>query len=255
LAETDGAAAAALAAHEAREELEPLLARSGLPSLPGGFLDRVERFVALLLDANARLNLTRVVEPEPIARLHLLDALAALPVLDAAAPKTAVDLGSGGGMPGIPLALARPDVQWTLVDSVGKKADALRGFVATLGLTNVVVIAERAEILGRSADHRERYDLVAARACAALPVLAELALPLLGIGGALLAWKGPLDEGSDELLRGRDAAAELGGGPLRLIPTGVAALGDHTFVVAPKDGPTPARYPRRPGEPGRRPLS
>jgi 16S rRNA (guanine527-N7)-methyltransferase len=116
------------------------------------------------------------------------------------------------------------------------------------------VVAERAETLGRSADHRAHYDLVAARACAPLPVLTELALPLLRTGGALLAWKGPLDESSEEIGRGRAAAGQLGGGPLHVLPTGVPALGDHTFVLVPKAGPTPARYPRRPGEPSRRPL-
>jgi 16S rRNA (guanine527-N7)-methyltransferase len=251
LAQTDGAAAAG---REARRHLEPLLSQADLPALPADFLDRIERYVALLLEANTRLNLTRVVEPEAVARLHLLDALAALPMLDALGPNAALDLGSGGGVPGIPLALARPDVQWTLVDSVGKKAGALRGIVQSLGLDNVAVIAERAEVLGRSPSHRERYDLLAARACAALPVLVELALPLLRVGGELLAWKGPLDGASHEVQRGRAALEQLGGGTLRLVPAGMEVLGDHTFVVVPKDRPTPVRYPRRPGEPNRRPL-
>jgi 16S rRNA (guanine527-N7)-methyltransferase len=250
LARTDGAAAAARAA---RLQLEELLPGLGL-SLPDDFLGRAERFVELLLAANARLNLTRVVEPAAVARLHLLDALAALPLLDALAPNMAMDLGSGGGVPGIPLALARSDIHWTLVDSVAKKADALRRFAESLGLGNIEVIAERAETLGRSPAHRAGYDLVAARACAGLPVLAELALPLLRTGGALLAWKGRLDDDSEEVRGGRAAAAQLGGGSPRLLPTGLAALGDHTFVMVPKEGPTPARYPRRPGEPRRRPL-
>jgi 16S rRNA (guanine527-N7)-methyltransferase len=249
LAQTDGGPAARVA----RQALEELVSGVSL-SLPDDFLDRAQQFVELLLAANQRLNLTRVVEPAALARLHLLDALAALPLLDAQAPRTAVDLGSGGGVPGIPLALARPHIEWTLVDSVAKKADALRSFAAALGVRNVVVVAERAETLGRSPAHREHYDVVAARACAALPVLAELALPLLRVGGSLLAWKGPLDETSDELRRGRAAAAQVGGGTPRLLPTGVPVLGDHTFVLVPKAAATPARYPRRPGEPARRPL-
>lgn len=252
MAQTDDAAAAA---RQARQHLERLLSQSGLPALPADFLDRIEHYVALLLDANSRLNLTRVVEPEAVARLHVLDALAAVPILDALAPTAALDLGSGGGVPGIPLALARPDIAWILVDSVGKKAQALRGFAESLGLRNVTVIAERAEVLGRSPAHREHYDLVAARACAALPVLVELALPLARTGGALLAWKGPLDDASEELRGGNAAAAQLGGGPIRAVPAGQAALGDHTFAIVPKDRPTPARYPRRPGQPSRRPLS
>jgi 16S rRNA (guanine527-N7)-methyltransferase len=252
LSQTDGAA---VAAHAARLKLESLLTSSRLDArLPAGFLDRCERYVALLLDANARLNLTRVTQPAEVARLHLLDALAALPLIDAWGVRSAVDLGSGGGVPGIPLALARPDVRWLLVDSVGKKAEALRSFAAELGLVNVEVAAARAEDLGRDPEHRERHDLVAARACAALPVLAELALPLLRVGGTLLAWKGPLTAGSDEFVRGAAAAALLGGGE-PIIHASLAPLGDHILVEVPKVGPTPDRYPRRPGEPGRRPLA
>ncbi len=244
------------AARAARAALESLLA--DVPSLtaglPAAFLDGIERYVGLLLDANERVNLTRVTEPDEVARLHLLDALAALPLLDAAAPRRAVDLGSGGGVPAIPLALARADVEWVMVDSVGKKASVLREFVARLGLANATVLSERAEALGRDPRHRERHDVVTARACASLPVLVELALPLVAVGGRLLAWKGPLVDGDDEVRRGRAAIGQLGGGRLRIEPAGADALGGHTFVTVPKDRPTPPRFPRRPGEPSRRPL-
>ena len=239
-------------ARAARLELERLLA-AGPPSLPPGFADGVERYVALLLDANRRLNLTRVVEPDAVARLHLLDALSALPLLDAM-PRVdrCLDLGSGGGVPGIVLALARPQQRWLLVDSVRKKADALRAFVEALGIGNVEVVAERAEVLGRDPSHRESHDVVAARACAPLPVLAEYALPLLAVGGTLVAWKGPITD--DELRAGSAAASACGGGAPSVHPSGFAELGDHRLVVIAKESPTPERYPRRPGEPGRRPL-
>jgi 16S rRNA (guanine527-N7)-methyltransferase len=242
------------AAAAARRELERLLetdAPALRATLPPGFADAIEFYVHLLLDANARLNLTRLVEPEPVARLHLLDALSALPLLDDLAPARALDLGSGGGVPGIVLALARPGVAWTLVDSARKKADALRGFVAALGLPNVTVVAERAEILGRDPAHRARYDLVAARACAALPVLAEYTLPLMRIGGTGVAWKGRLDDA--ELSGGRAAAGHLGG-ELEVQGTGIAVLGDHRFVLIRKVAATPDRYPRRPGQPSRHQL-
>jgi 16S rRNA (guanine527-N7)-methyltransferase len=253
LSQTDGATSAARAA---RAELEALLADapSLAASLPSGYLDRAERFVALLLEANQRLNLTRVVSPADVARLHLLDALAALPLLDAAVPGPAVDLGSGGGVPALPLALARPDRDWTLVDSVAKKAAVLREMAAALGLGRVTVLAERAETLGQDRRHRERFAVATARALAPLPVLAELALPLVQVGGALLAWKGPVGEEADEVRRGRTAAAQLGGGRLELVDPGLPALGGHRFVVVRKERPTPARFPRRPGEPARRPL-
>jgi 16S rRNA (guanine527-N7)-methyltransferase len=245
----------ARAAHLARVELERLLETDApelRATLPPGFADAAEAYVALLLEANGRTNLTRIVEPIEVARLHLLDSLSALPLLDGLRPGRALDLGSGGGVPGIVLALARPDVAWTLVDSVQRKAGAMRGFVDALDLENVTVIAERAESLGRNPDHRERYDVVTARACAALPVLAELALPLIHRGGALLGWKGPLSE--EELRAGEAAATLLGGGAPEVRPTGLAALGDHRFVLLRKVEPTLARYPRRPGEPARRPL-
>jgi len=239
-----------------RAALERLLADA--PSiagrLPVGFAGAAQRFVALLLEANRRTNLTRVTEPEAVARLHLLDALAALPLLDAWAPGELVDLGSGGGLPAIPLALARPAMHWTLVDSIGKKAALLRDFVEALGMPNVTVLAERAEALGQDPRRRERYGAVTARACAPLPVLAELALPLLAPGGSLLAWKGPLTEADDEVRRGRVAAGQLGGAGLEILGTGLPALGGHRFVVVRKERPTPPRFPRRPGEPGRRPL-
>lgn len=247
---TDGAAAAA------RAELERLLdevptVRGGLPA---GFADAAETYVRLLLAANEVTNLTRLVEPADVARLHLLDALAALPLLDEAGATRVVDLGSGGGVPAIPLAIARPEVEWVMVDSVRKKAAILEQFVAELGLRNTRVLAERAEAIGHDPPHRERYDVATARACAALPVLVELALPLVRVGGALLAWKGPLSSADDEMRRGRAAAGQLGAGRLTVRGTGLAALGDHTLVLVPKVEATPVRFPRRAGEPGRRPL-
>lgn len=243
-------------AAETRRALEDLLA--DLPdiagSLPPRFMDRAQRFVGLLLAANRRVNLTRVTAPGAIARLHLLDSLAALPQVDALAPSDAIDLGSGGGLPALPLAMARPEMRWTLVDSVGKKTTILAELAAELDLRNVSVIADRVEALGHSAEHRERYPLVTARACAALPVLAELALPLLAIRGWLLAWKGPLTEADEEVRRGQNAASQLGGGRVEIVDPGAPALGGHRFVIVPKERATEARFPRRPGEPGRRPL-
>jgi 16S rRNA (guanine527-N7)-methyltransferase len=237
-------------ARAARAELELLLAdRPG--ALPPGLGDALERYVALLLEANVRLNLTRVIEPAAVARLHLLDALAALPLIDRLQSRRALDLGSGGGVPGIVLALARPDVRWTLVDAAGRKADALRSMAAELRLGNVEVAAERAELLGRG-PARESFNLVTARACAALPVLVEYALPLLAVGGTLVAWKGRIS--ADELAAGAAASALLGGGVPEIRPSGEEALGEHRFVVVAKVGATPDRYPRRPGQPSRRPL-
>jgi len=239
-------------ARAARMELERILGNRPIP-LPPGFAEAVERFVALLLAANRRINLTRVTEPAAVARLHLLDALSALPLINGLEHGgRGLDLGSGGGVPGLVLALARPEQPWVLVDSVRKKADVLRDFVATLGIDNVEVISERAEVLGHDPAHRESQALVTARACATLPVLAEYALPLLSVGGTLVAWKGPIS--ADELHAGKAAAAACGGGAPSVLPSGFDELGEHRLVVIAKGKPTPHRYPRRPGEPGRHPL-
>ena len=244
------------AAAQARAALEELLA--AIPAiagtLPRGVLDYAQRFVARLLAANRRVNLTRVTEPAEIARLHLLDSLAALPLIDGVMGSEAVDIGSGGGLPGLPLAMARPETRWTLVDSVGKKAAILEEFVEALGLRNVAVLSDRAEALGQAREHRERYAVATARACAALPVLAELALPLVAPGGLLIAWKGPLSDADDEVRRARVAIGQLGGGRLSIVDPGLPVLGGHRLLTVPKERATAARFPRRPGEPGRRPL-
>ena len=243
-------------ARAARDILEADL--SSLPEIAAqlgdGALDRMEAYVELLLAANERLNLTRLTHPDEVARGHLLDALAALPQLGDVQPALAIDLGSGGGVPAFPLAIARPDLSWLLVESVGKKAQALAGFAEALALANVSVVAERAELIGRDPHYRERGGLVTARAVASLPVLAELALPLLAQGGLLLAWKGPLSPADEELQRGATAAALLGGARPQLIQAGPPQLGGHSFVRLTKQGTTPSRYPRRPGEPARCPL-
>ena len=240
----------------ARETLESdLETLSDLASrLSDPMLDRLEAYVGLLLEANQRLNLTRVTEPVAVARRHLLDALVALPALDNVKPLRAVDIGSGGGVPAIPIAIARPDLSWVLVESVRKKARALAEFVGELGLPFVEVIADRAEVLGRDPRHRERAGLVTARAVAALPVLAELAMPLLAPGGLMLAWKGPLTAKDDELQRGARALTGLGGGPPEILPAGAPQLGEHTLVRSRKQRRTASRFPRRPGEAARRPL-
>ena len=245
---------AAMAARAARQELERLLdgeAPALREMLGPGATEKLEHYVQLLLRANARTNLTRVIEPHAVARLHLLDALSALPLLAETNPRRALDLGSGGGVPGIVLAIATPHVRWTLVDSIGKKVHALAQFVEALGLMNVEARAARAEDLGRGPE-RATFDLVTARACSSMPVVLEYAMPLLAVRGRLIAWKAA--PSAAELTAGREAAEVLGAAEPHVRPTDLAALGDHVLVVADKRRPTPDRYPRRPGEPARRPL-
>jgi 16S rRNA (guanine527-N7)-methyltransferase len=243
-------------------------------------LSLMARFVALLLERNQRLNLTRIVEPAEVERRHLLDSLTcALPVLDrlprapGGAPGASkppqplpaplaeegsivrcIDVGSGGGMPGIPLAIAFPGLQMTLLESVGKKAAFLREAVAGLSLTNVAVRTGRAEDAAREPAERDAYDLVVARALAPLPVALELCLPFAKPGGIVV-----LPRGSDlagQLADGEAAAKQLAARLRAPIPLEDPDLPPgRSLVVADKLGPTPARFPRRPGMPAKHPLT
>lgn len=232
-------------------------ARLGI-ALDQGQLDLMQRFVTLLLARNRQVNLTRIVEPAEVERRHLLDSLTcALPVRDALASGTAwrcIDVGSGGGLPGIPLAVAFPSLRVTLLESVGKKAAFLSEAVAALGLSCVTVRTARAEDAARDPDERDRYDLVVARALAPLPVALEWCLPFARPGGVVV-----LPRGSDlasQLADGRYAAGQLAGRLREPIPLDDPDLPPgRSLVVADKLGPTPKRFPRRPGLASKQPLS
>jgi 16S rRNA (guanine527-N7)-methyltransferase len=160
-----------------------------------------------------------------------------------------IDVGAGGGMPGIPLKIARPDLLVTLIEADRRKAAFLVHAAAALDLDGVEVVAERAETAGHDARLREAFDVAACRALAPLPVLAELTLPFVRVGGRLLAMKGRAEE------EAAAAFAALGGGEPSTVPAPTAAREHGVIVVVPKVAPTPPAYPRRPGLPGRRPIS
>ena len=164
--------------------------------------------------------------------------------------KTLVDVGSGGGLPGLPLKIVRPDIAVTLVEADSGKAAFLVQACARLGLTDVEVLARRAEDVGHDARYRESFDVAVARALAPLPTLVELCLPLVRIGGKLLAQKTDKEE-----VGAADRALRLLGGSLDAVspaPSTTRATG--TVVVISKTSATPATYPRRPGVPARKPL-
>jgi 16S rRNA (guanine527-N7)-methyltransferase len=161
-----------------------------------------------------------------------------------------VDVGSGGGLPGLPLKIARPGLSMTLVEADQAKAAFLVRACAALGLREVEVVARRAEEVGRDPRYRETFDVAVARALAPMPVLAELCLPLVRVGGRLLAQK---TEGED-LDAARRAIDALGGALNSSVAAPSAARGTGTVVIVDKVRPTPPVYPRRPGVPTRKPL-
>jgi 16S rRNA (guanine527-N7)-methyltransferase len=161
-----------------------------------------------------------------------------------------VDVGSGGGLPGLPLKIARPSLSITLVEADQAKAAFLVRACATLGLRDVEVLARRAEEVGRDPLYRESFDVAVARALAPMPVLVELCLPLVRVGGRLLAQKTETED-VDGAARAIDT---LGGALNRVAGAPSAARSSGTVVIVDKIRPTPAEFPRRPGVPSRRPL-
>lgn len=220
-------------------------------------LDLFWRYYQELQAWNERLNLTTIVEWEAVQIQHFLDSLSAALVLPDTAhspPYAMVDVGSGGGFPGVPLKILLPHARLTLVESVAKKAAFLRHLAQTLDLADVEVLAVRAEEAGRDPRHREVYDLALARAVAPLRVLAEYTLPLLHLGGLLVAHKGR--EAAEEVAAAQAACTVLGGEVREVRPVMLPGMeGPRHLVVVEKVRPTPERYPRRPGMPAKRPLA
>lgn len=211
------------------------------------------QLLALLQEGNARLNLTALKREEDIVLKHFIDSLTCLRGGHLDGPLRTLDLGTGGGFPALPLAIVRPELALTPLDSVRKKIEFVRSAAQALGLTQVTPQVGRAETLGRDPAHRERYDRVVARAVAPLPVLAELGLPLLQVGGRFVAQKGPITP--EELEAGRRAAREVGGQVSEVDAFTLPVAGDaRTLIVLEKMRPTPAGYPRREGVPTHQPL-
>ena len=224
----------------------------GLEDLPAAAVAALEGHLRLLLAWTAVVNLTAIRDPHAAVAAHVLDALAALPLLRRNGVRALLDLGSGGGYPGLPLAIALPAERALLVDSIGKKARFLATAVTGLGLAGRVdVAAERAETLAADSRHRERWPVVTARAVASLPELVELAFPLLAPGGLLVAWKGPGI--GEECARAMPALAALGGGALEVIEAPSPAPAGHVLVACRKTGRTAPAWPRPPAERVRHP--
>lgn len=217
--------------------------------------DRLARYHALLMEWNANMNLTGDVDFATALYRHYLDSLAPLGIAGLF-PMSAslIDVGTGAGFPGLPLAIARPDMSVTLLDSLNKRLNFLSAVIKALGLNNVQLRHARAEDGGRDAALRERYDIAVARAVAPLPVLMEYLLPFVRVDGRALCYKGPAAQ--EEWAAGESAAKILGGG--RLVRHPIALPGkpewEHCVIEAQKTEKTLRQYPRKPGTPERKPL-
>ncbi|MEM9414292.1 MAG: 16S rRNA (guanine(527)-N(7))-methyltransferase RsmG [Planctomycetota bacterium] len=221
-------------------------------------LPQLARYLARLLDANTRTNLTAIKEPDAAWRRLIIDSLSVLPGIDALTSATGaavkvIDIGSGAGLPGMPIAIARPDVRVTMLETTGKKADFIRGCIETLGLENAEVLQTRAETAGQDIAHRGKYDAAVSRAVGAMSLVLEYSLPLVREGGRVLAMKGPRVE--QELDEAGDALDKLGAGELAMIDAYPETFENDLVIVSIiKDRATPKAYPRLPGVPKKQPL-
>lgn len=221
---------------------------------------RLGKFLAALIVANEQVNLTAITDPPQAWDRHILDSLTLMGVLvDLPEGARLIDVGTGGGLPGIPLAICMPHLQFTLLEATGKKIEFLRAVVEWLSLKNVTVVQGRAESIAhdrgergpagaaRSGGHREQYDAVLARAVGRVAMLAELTVPLAKVGGMVVFIKGA--KAQEELDEAKESLHLLKAVAAQTIPTPTG-----TIVVLDKQSATPRTYPRTDGEPARSPL-
>ena len=210
-------------------------------------------FACELAAWNQRINLTAIREPADVRRKHFLDSLSCALAMKGSQTARVIDVGTGAGFPGLPLKILFPEMSLTLVESVAKKTGFLSHLVAELNLIGVEVITSRAEKVGQDPAHREKYDWALARAVRRMSVLAEYLLPLVRVGGFALAQKG---EGAEREAEDADKSIEVLGGRLdQVIPVEIPGVDEQRFlVVIEKVAPTPEKYPRREGIPGKRPI-
>ena len=215
---------------------------SGLPDLGLDLTDDIFRtlcaFGEAVVKQNEVMNLTAITEPDQVAKLHLLDSLSVVKTVDLSG-KRLIDVGCGAGFPGVPVKIACPDAQVTLLDSLGKRMTWLAQILPELGVDAECVTARAEEF---AAKRREQYDYATSRAVARLNILLELTAPFVKVGGAVLAMKGAAAR--EELAEAKNAIAKLG---LKLetvadYPMDAAA---HSVIVLRKVKPTPPQYPRR----------
>lgn len=221
-----------------RETLERGLPELGLDT---ALIPELAKFAALVLERNQVMNLTAITEPKEVAALHLLDSLQLIP-LAGLGKQSVVDVGCGAGFPGVPLAIALPEARITLLDSLGKRVDFLRDACGNLELPNVQCVHARAEEF--AGGHREIFDTAVSRAVASLPVLCELCLPLVRIGGSMLAMK---SSHSEEEIKSAENAVRILGGRLAWVRdyTIPSTQVVHRVVCIEKIKNCPEKYPRR----------
>ncbi len=233
-----------------KELIQKLFTEAGQP-LEDEQAQKLAVYMEGILEYNEHVNLTSITDPEEFVRKHYLDSasIAVLPEFRDAG--SIIDVGTGGGFPGVPLAVLYPEKQFTVEDSLQKRIRVIEDLTARAGINNVAAVHARAEDLGKDPDYREQFDLCISRAVSRMSVLAEYCLPFVRVGGWFISYKG--SDLEKELREGQKAIRVLGGETDRTEPAEVDGM-HHQFVVVNKVKHTPKKYPRKPGTPGKTPI-
>ena len=211
-------------------------------------------YMDMILEKNQYINLTSVRDRDEALQKHIADSLSCDFMEEYEAAENVIDIGTGAGFPGVPLAIVSPDKKFTLVDSLNKRLRIIDELTGELGIKNVTTVHGRAEDVGKSKEHREQYDICVSRAVASLDVLCEWCLPLVKKGGYFVAYKG--ENVSRETEDAANAIKLLGGkiAEIRKVQTEEESISGHVLVMIKKVKNTPSKYPRQAGQARKNPL-
>ena len=204
-----------------------------------------------ILEWNEKINLTAIKNPGEFVIKHFFDSFPAAMLPEFRNAETIIDVGTGGGFPGVPLAALCPEKNFVLADSLAKRLRVIDAVAIESGITNITTVHGRAEDLGRNPDYRETFDVCVSRAVASLPVLLEYCLPFVKVGGTFIAYKGP--EAEEEIKISSVALKKLGGKIDRVVDESDGTY-SHNLIVITKSSSTPKSYPRKAGTPSKTPL-
>lgn len=213
----------------------------------------LEKYMEGILTWNEKVNLTNITDPAEFRIKHNADSLMCVDFPEFQEAASVIDVGTGGGFPGIPLAVYAPDKHFTLLDSLNKRLRIIDELAGELEINNITLVHGRAEDIAKKPEHREKYDLCVSRAVSNLATLSEYCLPFIRVGGYLLAYKGP---GAEEEAKDAEKALKiLGGSIIDIRQTSMEEYGlDHRILVIKKVRNTPKAYPRKAGTPLKEPL-
>ncbi|WP_216831630.1 16S rRNA (guanine(527)-N(7))-methyltransferase RsmG [Alkalihalobacterium elongatum] len=236
-----------------KDQFQQMLEEKGITLSPTQ-LEQFNKYYHTLVEWNEKMNLTAITEENEVYLKHFFDSISAAFYYDFSnEPYKIIDVGAGAGFPSIPLKICFPHLHVSIVDSLNKRIGFLNHLAETLNLDNVSFFHDRAELFGKNKDHREKYDVVMARAVARMPVLTELCLPLVKVNGTFIAMKGA--GANDELQEGKKAISLLGG---KLVKDERFVLpieeSERHIIIVDKIKTTPNKYPRKPGTPNKQPI-